>query len=408
MRKASATPYTPQRSLRPQRKVFSAIFVCSAVIVTSLFWPQRLLSHETLTTTVLFDREIVRILDKHCVMCHVEDGPSFPLMTYEQTWVQGRKIRGDVLARHMPPWAAVQGYGQFANDNSLTLRETQFIVSWVEGLGPRNAGTVFTNVVSSGARPAALRAHVDFGVWQLGEPDLKRQLSAATIASGQANDIKRTVIDLELKEARRVRALEFMPGDRRVVRAAFFTVQETGQWLGSWTPWYGLVKLPSGSAYRLPAGSHIVAEIHYRGTNEQVVERGTLGVYFADQATPRSVTDLVLEPKALGADQSGADRGAVTKLRAEARLTADTYAWALRPEIPGGVQSIEVSARTPTGGTDILLFAKDFSTDWPTPFILATPVLLRKGTTVSVTAYYSSAATSPPAPPPMRLTISRY
>jgi len=339
----------------------------------------------------------VRILDKHCVMCHVENGPSFPLVTYEQTWVQGRRIRAGVLARHMPPWAAVQGYGQFTNDNSLTLRETQFIVSWVEGLGPRNAGTVFTNVVSAGARPAAVRAHVDFGVWQLGEPDLKRQLSPAAIASRQANDVKRTVIDLELKEARRVRALEFMPGDRRVVRAAFFTVQETGQWLGSWTPWYGLVKLPAGSAYRLPAGSHIVAEIHYRGTSEQVVERGTLGVYFADQATPRSVTDLVLEPKAERADQSSA----VTKLRAEARLAADTYAWALRPEIPGGVQSIEVSARTPNGGTDILLFAKDFSTDWPTPFIFATPVLLRKGTTVSVTAYGSPSGK-------LRLTVSRY
>ena len=38
------------------------------------------LAHETLTTTVLFDREIVRILDKHCVMCHVQGGPSFPLI----------------------------------------------------------------------------------------------------------------------------------------------------------------------------------------------------------------------------------------------------------------------------------------------------------------------------------------
>src|SRR4029077_8686956 len=128
MRKASATPHSPQRSLRPQRKAASAIFAGFVVVVTALFCPQRLLSHETLTTTVLFDREIVRILDKHCVMCHVENGPSFPLMTYEQTWVQGRKIRAGVLARHMPPWAAVQGYGQFTNDNSLTLRETQFIV----------------------------------------------------------------------------------------------------------------------------------------------------------------------------------------------------------------------------------------------------------------------------------------
>src|SRR5262249_49851026 len=89
-----------------------------------LFFRASRFSHQTLTPTVLFDREIVRILDKHCVMCHTENGPSFPLETYEQTWLQGRKIRSDIIARHMPPWPAVPGYGQFSNDNSLTLRET--------------------------------------------------------------------------------------------------------------------------------------------------------------------------------------------------------------------------------------------------------------------------------------------
>src|SRR5258707_1313154 len=157
------------------------------------------LSHETLTTTVLFDREIVRILDKHCVMCHVDNGPAFPLMTYEQTWLQKRPIRADVIARHMPPWAAVSGYGQFINENGLTLRETQFIISWVEGLGPRNAGTVFTNTASQrAAQPKDVQAHTDFGTWQLGEPQLKRQLPANAIQPGSGG-IKRTIIDLGLK-----------------------------------------------------------------------------------------------------------------------------------------------------------------------------------------------------------------
>ena len=242
-------------------------------------------SHETLTTTVLFDREIVRVLNAHCVMCHVENGPSFPLVTYEQTWLQGRKIRADVIARHMPPWAAVPGYGQFINDNSVTLRETQFIVSWVEGLGPRNGGTVFTNVADSSAgRPKEVRAHVDFGRWALGEPDLMRQFPATAIDPQPSSGVARAVVDVGLTSARLVRALEYMPGDRRVVRAAFFTLQETGQWLGSWTPWYGSVSLPAGVAYRLPAGAHIVAEIHYRGARERVAERGTLGLFFADTA----------------------------------------------------------------------------------------------------------------------------
>jgi hypothetical protein len=333
------------------------------------------LSHETLTTTVLFDREIVRILDKHCVMCHVENGPAFPLETYEQTWLQKRPIRAAVIARHMPPWAAVSGYGQFANENSLTLRETQFVISWVEGLGPRNAGTVFTNTATPGAaRPKEVQAHTDFGVWQLGEPQLKRQLAANTIEPS-VNEIKRTVTDLGLTSERRLRALEFMPGDRRVVRAAFFTIQETGQWIGSWTPWYGFVRLPKATAYRLPAGSHIVAEIHYRGAKERVADQGTLGLFFADPSVTDLISDIVLDGKT--------------------RFAADTYVVALKPEIQPGVKSIEVSARKPDGSTEVLLFAKDIPVDWPTPYILKDPVMLPRGTMLVVNGA-------------VRLTVSTY
>jgi hypothetical protein len=354
-------------------------------------------SHETLTTTVLFDREIVRILDKHCVMCHAENGPSFPLETYEQTWLQERQIHAATIARHMPPWDAVPGYGQFVNENNLTLRETQFIVSWVEGLGPRNSGVVFTNTADPGApRSQDVRAHADFGHWQLGEPPLTRQLAANTIEPGQAATVKRTVIDAGLTSERRLRGLEFMPSDRRVVRAAFFTIQETGQWVGSWTPWYGFVNLPKGSAYRLPPGSHIVAEIHYQGAKERVVEHGTLGLFFADQASPDVVSDLVLEAK--GSGQTG-------KVRASLKLAADTNVLALRPEIHPEMKSIEVSARRPDGGTEVLLFAKDLRLDWPTPYIFKDAVALPKGTELSVTAHYSDSAQQNSG---IRLTVSEY
>jgi hypothetical protein len=332
-------------------------------------------SHETLTTTVLFDREIVRILDKHCVMCHVENGPSFPLETYEQTWLQKRPIRASVIARHMPPWAAVSGYGQFANENSLTLREAQFVISWVEGLGPRNAGTVFTNTALGDAkRPQEIRAHTDFGKWQLGEPQLQRRLPASTVEP-QSSEIRHVIIDLGLTSERRLRALEFMPGDRRVVRAAFFTVQETGQWIGSWTPWYGFFSLPKGTAYRLPAGAHIAAEIHYRGVKERVADQGTLGLFFADPSATDLISDVVVENKT--------------------RLAADTYVVSLKPEIQAGIKSIEVSARKLDGSTEILLFAKDIPLDWPTPYILKDPVMLPRGTMLVVNGA-------------VRLTVSTY
>jgi hypothetical protein len=360
------------------------------------------LAHETLTTTVLFDREIVRILSKHCVMCHDQGGPSFPLETYEQTFLQRRAIRADAIARHMPPWAAIPGYGLFANDNSLTLRETQFIVSWVEGLGPRNSGTVFANVAGDASRAKEVRAHADFGHWRLGSPDLTRQLPANTIDAQSANQVKRAAIDLGLTAERRIRAVEYMPGDGHVVRAVFFTVQETGQWVASWTPWYGFISLPKGTAYRLPAGAHIAAEIHYRGAKERAVDRGTLGLFFADPSSSAVVSDLTLE-----AHGEVPAHAASQRFRSETRLADDTYVIALRPETSPGVKSIEVSARKPDGGTEVLLFAKDFPADWPSPFILKTPLAIPRGSRLSATAYYGNDGRIA-QPGGFRLTISGY
>jgi len=381
---------TKAPSTQSALRVFVSLWLMTAAAGWIVVFSVRAFSHETLTTTVLFDREIVRLLNKHCVMCHTENGPSFPLETYEQTWLQGRKIRAEIIARHMPPWAAVPGYGQFVNDNSLTLRETQFIISWVEGLGPRNSGTVFTNVVDSSGKPrTAVRAQADFGRWQLGQPDLTRVLNAETIDPGQPKQVRYSIIDLGLTAERRIRGVEYMPSDRRVVRAAFFTIQETGQWIGSWTPWHGFMELPAGVAIRLPAGSHIRAEIHYQSFKDRVVERGTLGLFFADKAATTTTADLVIEAKP---DAAG------NRYRAELRLAADMRAVALRPEIPPGVKSIEVSARKVDGGTDVLLFAKDFAADWPTPYIFKDPALVRRGTVLSVTSYGG----------PVKLTISRY
>jgi hypothetical protein len=360
-------------------------------------WPRVARSHGSITTTVLFDREIVRILDSHCVMCHSDASLAFPLSTYEQTWVRGRDIRTQVLRRHMPPWSAVAGYGEFANDNNLTVRETQFLVSWVEGLGPRNAGTVFLNVARPGAPSTEVRATAHFGHWQLGEPDVSRQLPATRVEPGRGDFVERVVIDPGLTSERQMHALEYQPGDRRVVRAATFSVEGTGQWLGSWTPWYGFAKLPEGVAARLPPRSRIVAEVHYRSADRTVVDQGTLGVFFSERRASAVSSDLVLEAKAVSPGM----------LRATTTLTRDTRVWTLRPDLISDVASIEVSARTPDGATQILLLVKNPATEWPTPYIMKTPRLLRRGTAVSVFAQRRAAGGDVP-PATLRVTMSRY
>ena len=378
-------------------KTLTWLTVASYAIACWVGWPRDARSHGSITTTVLFDREIVRILSSHCVMCHGDQSISFPLSTYEQTWVRGRDIRTQILRRHMPPWSAVAGYGDFVNDNNLTVRETQFMVSWVEGLGPRNGGTIFLNVARPDAAPAEVRATAHVGHWQLGEPDLARQLTSTRVEPGRADFTQRVVVDPGITSERLLRALEYQPGDPRVVRAASFFIEGTGQWLGSWTPWYGFVKLPDGVAARLPARSRIVAEVHYRSMDRPVVDQGTLGLFFHQEKVAAVSPDVVLEAKGVSPD----------KLRATTRLSRDTRVWALRPDLVADIASIEVSARMPDGGTEILLLAKNPAIAWPTPYILKTPRLLRRGTELWFVVQKRAAATDP-AGSRLRLTISRY
>jgi hypothetical protein len=265
--------------------------------------------------------------------------------------------------------------------------------------------------------PVQATAHTDH--WQLGEPDLTRQVPPTQVDSGRGDFVQRSVIDLGLTAPRLLRSLEYMPGDRRVVRAATFFVEGTGQWLGSWTPWYGFTKQPEGAAAGLPARSRIMAEIHYRGSNEPVTDSGSLGLFFDDSRTnaarstvaprPALSSDLVLDAvfAATATPTTRRADGATRVLRATTRLTADTHVWALRPDVVPGLASIEVAARTPNGATEILLLARDPSAEWPTPYILKTPRLLRRGTVLRVVAH-TRAASRAEGTNHVRLTISQY
>ena len=61
------------------RVTFAALAVPFVVAIAPL------LSHEVVSTTVAFDREIVRILAKKCIACHSERNLGMPLTGYEQT-----------------------------------------------------------------------------------------------------------------------------------------------------------------------------------------------------------------------------------------------------------------------------------------------------------------------------------
>jgi len=132
------------------------------------------------------------------------------------------------------------------------------------------------------------------------------------------------------------------------------------------------------------------------------VDRGTLGLYFSDAPARSHPSDLLIEA---GGEVPAGETA--KRFRAEVRLSADTHVLALRPDLQPGVTSIEVAARKPDGGTEVLLFADHIPLDWPTPYILKTPVGLPRSSVLSVTAYYANTGASA-RPGGFRLTVSKH
>lgn len=93
-------------------------------------------SHDIITTKITFNREIVRIFHQRCISCHSSGKTAFPLTTYAEARPWAKAIEEEVLQRRMPPWGAVKGFGNFRNDQGLTMEQLELIVDWAEGGAP--------------------------------------------------------------------------------------------------------------------------------------------------------------------------------------------------------------------------------------------------------------------------------
>lgn len=95
--------------------------------------------HDPITTKVSWSREVGPLVQARCVRCHRPDGRApMSLATWEDARPWARAIREEVLTRRMPKWHAARGYGDFANDPSLSPFEIALIVAWVDGGAPKD------------------------------------------------------------------------------------------------------------------------------------------------------------------------------------------------------------------------------------------------------------------------------
>lgn len=129
-------------------KVVLSVFIVGVGISLS--------AHDVFSTKITWSREISRIVNKRCASCHRDGGSSFALTTFEQARPWAKAIKEEVLERRMPPFGAIKGFGDLADDHALTQEEIHLIADWVEGGSPEGEPALLEKDPEFG--PRAIRA----------------------------------------------------------------------------------------------------------------------------------------------------------------------------------------------------------------------------------------------------------
>ncbi|MEO5895524.1 MAG: cytochrome c [Vicinamibacterales bacterium] len=336
---------------------------------------------DPVSSSVTFNREIVRILDRKCVICHAPGGVAMSLVTYRDVRPWARAIREEVVEQRMPPWGAAQGYIGLANDPGLNARELAMILTWVDGGLPRGQERDLPRPSPARETPPAA--------------DHVVRLPLQRIPAGQEHVIRTVTVDPKLSGSRKLQRIDFRPGDRQVLRSAFVSVVvargsvRERLWAGAWTPWQ-MTAPPAGSVIQVPAGAHFEVELHYRGGEADLQDVSSLELFFAGHDASASLSQLAIDTGTPSTGRNPRATGSNT-------LRSSSHLWAIVPRIPSSGQAsdahdpaahkttLEVTARRPDGLVQVLLWVPRYRPDWPTPYVLREPVTLLPGTTINVT-----------------------
>ncbi len=387
-------------------KKVARITVAFALVVLGIAAAvQRGEAHKAITSKYTYNDDVFPILRDRCSSCHVPGGVApMSLMTYDDAFPWAESIRAELVAAHMPPWNADEGYGEFKRAHALSPKELDVILTWATGGNPR------------GALDQKLPAIELKNDWTLGAPDLALKMPTAfTIAADTMEDWQEFTLATGTTEARWVRAVDLLPGNPSFVRSATISVKgatpSTGatpapeRVLARWLPGQDSAQ-SDGVAFRLPAGAQLSVRIHYKKTwqfeGKPLADRSTVGLYFSSAASQ----ELLAVPISSTTDSAAAASGSAARTMTFSHtLAEDLQAVALSPDQAPGNITLQVEAVKPDGSR-VPMIRLNTRADWDRRYWFEKPLLLPRGTRVEVTAnlddpdMLSSAFTATPGAAP--------
>ncbi len=356
-----------------------------------------------------FHRDVLPVLRGKCVACHNADGLGpFPLDNFTDVRKRAGQITRIIADGLMPPWKPEGGH--FAWDRRLSAVEAATFRHWVE------AGA------QEGEAGPPPQANPDG--WMLGEPDMILTAAQAFAIPAEGRDLfVHYVFPLGLGEERQLRAVEVLPGNRRVTHGALGILDRSGSAReragkdGRYELYGGPGFVPTGytpgyfpgqaarafgdSAITLTADTDFVLQVHYRPRGEAMTDVPRVGLYFAKEPVVREVSGVFL-----GCEDIRIPAGAgEARLRDTVTLPVALRATDIRARMLRVGVGVRVWAELPGGKKIPLLKISDWEREWEETWRFAEAAELPKGTRIYAEWIYDNSSANPrnPNKPPREI-----
>ncbi|MFO0953675.1 MAG: ascorbate-dependent monooxygenase [Isosphaeraceae bacterium] len=373
--------------------------------------------------TPTYTRDVAPILQKHCQDCHRPGQVApFSLLTFEQARKRASDLAAVTGKKSMPPWpASTTEGGPFRDARVMSEAEVATIAAWYEAGCPQ------------GDPKDAPPERSWNSEWPMGEPDLVLTMPEPYNLPADGKDEHRVfVVPTGLKEDRWVSAIDFKPGNPRVVHhilAAYDTLGRARKLdreddkpgygvfggfgilpsggIGGWAPGKRPQALPEGVGRYLPAGADVLLQVHYHKSGKPETDATRIALYFSKTPVDKQVRGQAVLPPRPGllsrptllipAGEGDYEvKGTIT-------LARDSHVTAVAPHMHWLGKDFLLRARKPDGSAVTLIRIDQWNFNWQGTYDFEKHVALPKGTKVEMLAHFDNSAANPsnPSKPPV-------
>ncbi|MEX6688265.1 cytochrome c [Danxiaibacter flavus] len=374
---------------------------------------------------VTFYKDIQPLIIRKCASCHKpgETAP-FSLITYEDVAKRTSFIKDVVQQGYMPPWKPDNKYVHFANDRSLSKKEIDLIVKWIDNKSPEGK-TLAT---------PAVKKDLNEGTLYNRKPDLVLKTTDSFLVKGDGGE--RFIIfkvPFELADSANIEAIEFVSNNKKLIHHVNYAIhpvadtlvslsntdsyinlteddrkkfdqyqpyRKTITYYGGWIPGASYEAYPKDFGWILPKRGVVLFTVHYAPTTKD--EKSIVGVNLFFKKIPVKRPIKVISFGSRGIGEKSITPSFYIKANEKKTFTLDVknpsedfsimYVW---PHMHYIGKDFKAYLLTPAGDTTRLVHIPDWDFRWQEIYKFKKLVRVPKGSVIHIEGTYDNTAENP-------------